>query len=122
MAGKQSIKMENSSSVIKKTFDTNYNGKLACNNFIDIDVAPAAGISEKKLESLEVMISTADASHPPVKARLTDLCRLPLYQISNIITWQSHGITAQEFINLQEAKGHNLTTKMAVYFYQKQQS
>lgn len=105
---------------IKKTFETNYNGKLACDSFIHIDVAPKTGVPESVLEKTDVIIFTKDASHTPVPAKLTDLCRLPLYQVSNILTWQSHGITAIEFINQQEKLGHNLTSEMAVYFYQKQ--
>lgn len=105
--------------MIKKTFDTNYNGKLACQKFLHIDKAPAQGIPESKLAALEVEISTADGSHPPVKAKVVDIARVPLYLLSNILTWQSHGIVAAELISQQEKLGMEATQPMAVYLYQK---
>lgn len=81
--------------------------------------APDGGVCETIMESTEVEIKTADDSHPPVKAKLVDLTRMPLYQLSNVFTFQSHGLTAAEFTEqYQEANPHaSFISPIAVYYY-----
>jgi hypothetical protein len=100
---------------------TNFNNKLHCQRFIHISEAPEKGIAEKTLRETVIEINTEDASHPPVKTRLVDLCRLPLYQLTDICTFQSHGMTSSEFVRWFETKTKNVSPihPMAIYYYEK---
>lgn len=106
---------------MKKTlyFATNYNGKLACQNFIHIDQAPRERIPESRLSSTIFELHTKDNSHPPVQARLMDLARIQLNQLTQLCTWQSHGMEASAFKSwfMDQTQGANRNTEMAIYFY-----
>lgn len=105
----------------KITIATNFNNKLNCERFIHIAEAPEKGIAEKQLRETVIEINTEDATHPPVKTRLVDLCRFPIYQLTNICTFQSHGMTTNEFVRWFEAKNRNTSplTEIAIYYYEK---
>lgn len=100
---------------------TNYNGKLHCDTFTHIDVAPKGTITESIAENLVAEIYCKDNSHPPVKAKLVDLLRLPLHQLSMVLTWPSHGMTFPQYLDWITARSPSITlhTPMAIYFYQK---
>lgn len=102
------------------TFKTNYNNKLACQCFPHIDIAPAGGIPESKLNDTIIEIRTADNSHPPVKTKLINLIRLKLWQVSDALSYPSHGMDSTAFQEWMIT--HNdisFDKSMAVYFYQK---
>jgi hypothetical protein len=102
------------------TFKTNYNNKLGCKVFPHIDVAPATGIPESKLEERIIEIRTADNSHPPVKTKLINLLRLPLWQVSDALTYPSHGMDSTAFQEMMILNNDITPDKpMAVYFYEK---
>lgn len=103
------------------TIATNYNNKLSNDAFIHIDLAPSTGIPESVAAATILEIKTKDNSHPPVKCKLVDLCRFPLYQVVNLATWSSHGILASEFIEwfMEKYKSTHITTPLAIYYYQK---
>lgn len=105
----------------KITILTNYNNKLQCGSFIHIDLAPTQGIPESVLENTEVELHTRDNSHPPVKARLMDICRLELHQLHSLATWQSHGMDHLKFREWITQQNPSLTiaSKMCIYYYQK---
>lgn len=108
---------------MKKTiyFQTNYNNKLACNSMIHIDLAPQQSIAESKLTSLEFEIRTSDNSHPPVMFKVVDLIRIPLTDIGDLMTWQSHGMNSDEYLSwlLNENQAITIYSTMAVYFYKR---
>jgi rRNA processing protein Gar1 len=99
---------------------TNFNNKLCCPFFIHLDVAPAQGIPESVLNETIYTIVTEDDSHPPVKAKLVDLARLELGKVSDVITWQSHGMTTQQYLSYLEERGTEIKSedKMSVYLFQ----
>src|SRR5688500_4171608 len=105
----------------KISFQTNHNNKLASNCFLHIDHAPAGGVAETLMEKTEIEISTDDKTHPPVRVKLVDLCRQPLYQLSNISTFQSHGLDAnafqERFLSLHPYA--TIITPIAIYYYKK---
>jgi hypothetical protein len=103
------------------TFQTNYNNKLHCDCFTHIDVAPTAGIPGSKLEETVVEIRTADNTHPSVKTKLVDIIRLPLWRISDCLSYPSHGIDSADFQHMMITNNEkvNADTAMAVYFYKK---
>jgi hypothetical protein len=107
--------------VKKITIATNFNNKLSCSKFVHLAEAPEKGIAEKHLRETTIEITTEDGSHPPVQTRLVDLCRLPLYQLTNIFTYQSHGMTSNEFVRWFEMKNRKTSplTAMALYYYEK---
>jgi len=78
-------------------------------------------MSESILDKTVYKIITEDNSHPPVKVKLEDLCRVILENVSQVMTWQSHGMTRIEFIDLLISQKKNITpqTPMAVYFFEK---
>ena len=102
-------------------WQSNYNNKLACDCFLHIDLAPKETIPESKFEKIEVEIRTSDNSHPPTAAKLKDILRLPLKDISAVFTWPSHGLDRLSFINfiLQQNRKINNETPMAIYYYEK---
>jgi hypothetical protein len=99
---------------------TNFNNKLSCPNFIHLDVAPPHGIPESVLNETVYEIVTEDDSHPPVKAKLVDLARIELGKVSDVITWQSHGMNTVEYFSYLIEKGKDIgpDDKMAVYLFQ----
>jgi len=109
--------------MLTRTFriKTNFNNKLACQRFLHIDEAPTNGIPQSVLDKTIYEGITEDNSHPPVKVKLYDLCRLPLEHVSQTMTWQSHGMTVIEYIDFLLAQGKAITgdTAMAVYFFTK---
>jgi hypothetical protein len=113
--------MENSFKVKQIILHTNFNNKLACSKFIHIAEAPTTGLNETLLQQTVVEISTKDDSHPPIKTKLVDLCRLPLYQLTDICTFQSHGMTVNEFVFWHERTNRNASPVqlMAIYYYEK---
>lgn len=103
------------------TIPTNYNGKLACDAFLHIAEAPADLIPESVLQNTDVMVQTADGSHPPVRARLVDLSRTPMYQLSSLVTYASHGMGLHEYQQwvVEQNPRLSIVSKMCVYIYQK---
>jgi hypothetical protein len=99
-------------------FQTNYNNKLACQCFIHIDVAPKVRIPESQLER-PLEIRTADNSHPPIQAKIVDMLRLPLRDITSIFSWPSHGLDSLNFKLWMMEKQTPADQEMAVYFYSK---
>lgn len=98
---------------------TNFNNKLDCPKFIHLDLAPEKGLPESVLQNTVYEIITEDNSHSPIKVKLDDLARLELGKVSNLITWQSHGMTLIEFIDYMIGRGKDITkdTPMAVYLF-----
>lgn len=102
------------------TLKTNYNNKLHCKCFPHIDIAPAGGIPESKMNDTIIEIRTADNSHPPVKTKLINLLRLPLWQVSDVITYPSHGCDSTSFQEMMVLENNaDFNKPMAVYFYEK---
>lgn len=105
-------------------FDTNFNGKLATDHFIHIDLAPAKRIPERVLNGTIIEIQTKDGSHPPVLAKVDDLARFPFSscpQIASCLTWCSHGLDPADLTRQIQSKYQDIepTTEMAIYFYKK---
>jgi hypothetical protein len=102
------------------TLKTNYNTKLECKCFVHIDIAPTDRIPESKLEETVIEIRTADNSHPPVKTKLVNLLRLPLWQVSDAITYPSHGMDSTTFQEMMVVDNNaDFNKAMAVYFYER---
>lgn len=103
------------------TIDTNFNGKMDCQHFIHLDLAPMGRLTEEIADKNLIEIKTKDGSHPPVVCRLVDLARFPLVKTNQAFTMVSHGMMANEFINYTMAKYQNVTpsTEMAIYCYKK---
>ena len=102
-------------------FPTNLNNKLQNQCFIHIDAAPARGLPESELEKTEIEIRTADNSHPPTRWKLNDLYRLPLCDLTSIMTFQSHALDAFEFQRsfLEKNRSCDTCFPVAIYFYRK---
>ncbi len=99
---------------------TNHNNKLSCDHFIILQVAKMNGIPESVAEKTIFNISTKDNSHPPVNAKVIDSIRQPLKEISSLLTWLSHEMPRDTFINkLLEQPKINLDTEMVAYIYQR---
>ncbi len=108
----------------KISLQTNYNGKLACDRFIHVDVAPSRAITETELRETVFEIHTADESHPPVFAQVDDMCRITLQELLNtntVFTWCSHAMDTREFGRWILAINDRITpaTQLAVWFYLK---
>lgn len=102
------------------TFKTNYNNKLDCKCFPHIDIAPNTGIPESKLSDTVIEIRTADNSHPPVKTKLVNLLRLPLWQVNDALTYPSHGCNSTSFQEMMVMENSaDFDKQMAVYFYER---
>lgn len=103
------------------SFDTNFNNKMDCQAFIHIDVAPRHGLPESVLEKTVYEIRTKDASHAPVNAKLEDLIRLQLHEISDAFTWPSHGVRALDYFKMiiNEKPEIRYDSLMAIYFFKK---
>jgi hypothetical protein len=100
-------------------FATNYNGKLACQSFIHVDIAPRGSVPQTLLDQTVFEIITKDNSHPPVLVKLYDMARLPFNNLTNVLTWPSHGMTSHDFKKWfsRQAKETKADTGMAIYFY-----
>lgn len=100
-------------------FRTNYNNKMDCPCFIHLDVAPAAPITESKLENTTIIISTIDNSHAPVEKKIVDIARLKFKDVNSIFFHLSHGMTRQQYLKMIEKdnKKINSETEMALYYY-----
>jgi hypothetical protein len=102
------------------TWDTNVNGKLDCNRFAHIDLAPVKMPTLHELDQTLITIQVADKSHQPVTVKLDSIVPFPLTQLSNIHTWPSHGMDSAQFIELQHRKKPvSKETQFAVYYYRK---
>lgn len=102
------------------TFRTNYNTKLDCKCFTHVDTAPPGGIPESQLDEMIFEIRTADNSHPPVKTKLVNLLRLPLWKVSDAITYPSHGMNSTDFQEMMVVSNNaDFDKAMAVYFYER---
>jgi len=104
-------------------FSTNFNNKLHSRVMVHIDRAPSPTIviSESLLASMVYEIQTQDTSYPPSKWQLVDLLRIPLGDLSNIITWPSHGMDYFDFYKWVKdlQVDANAETVMAIYYYKK---
>lgn len=101
-------------------WDTNFNGKLACNRFLHIDLAPAKLPTLKELDENTFLIKVADASAPPVEVKVEAIIPFKITELSNIHTWPSHGMYSAEYIEMQHLKKPiNKETEFAVYYYKK---
>lgn len=100
-------------------WSTDYNKKMTCPSFIHIDVAPQEGtMPQSRVDNLLLEITTLDSSHAPILAKLGDMMRIPLKELSNCLTWPSHGMASDQFrewfrIGKSEVPDD---TMMAVYF------
>lgn len=105
------------------TFKTNYNNKLHCQCFTHIDIAPPGGIPESRMEDTVIEVKTADNSYPVIKTKLVNMIRLPLWKISDCLSFPSHGLDSVEFQTMMVGNNEkvNADTPMAVYFYCKLQ-
>lgn len=103
------------------TIPTNYNNKLGCERFIHIQVAPKHGIPESVANSTEIIIYTADQSHPPVTVKIYDAARVPFKHLPESWITLSHAMTTEQFHNmvLENVPGIGPETSMAIFFYQK---
>lgn len=106
------------------TLRTNYNNKLDCLCFCHIDAAPGKPITETDLSTAVFEIRTVDNSHPPVKARLINLLRVPLKGLTDHLTLPSHGMNANEYYDwiLSHKPNYDCDSQMAVYFYKREPS
>lgn len=102
-------------------FKTNYNNKLDCRCFTHIDVASGNGITESQANNTVFEIHTVDKSHPPVKVKIIDIIRTPLWRICNALSYPSHGMesTAFQEMMILSSESMNMDKQMAVYFYEK---
>jgi len=102
------------------TWDTNFNGKLACNRFTHIDLAPEKQPTMQTLEETTITIQVADKSHTPIVVKIESIIPFTLGELSNIHTWPSHGMNTSDFINWQHEKNKiRNDTMLAVYYYKK---
>lgn len=103
------------------TLDTNFNGKMGCDVFIHLALAPGRGIPETEMETTVVNVVTQDGSHPPVECRLVDLGRFNLAKCTSVMAFLSHGMDATTFIAYMQEKFTGITpaTEMAMYFYRR---
>lgn len=102
---------------------TNFNGKLASDGFIHIDLAPAEPVHEKDLQT-PFELATRDGSHPPVLVRITDLARITFKELNNLpkcLTWCSHALDPIDLATRIATTHKNVTadTQCAIFFYQK---
>lgn len=99
-------------------WDTNFNGKLDCNRFVHIDLAPVKAPTMDELGKAVFQIQTADKSHEPVTAGIEAIIPFRIGELSNIHTWPSHGMNTSDFLNWQHSKKKiNDDTMLAVYYY-----
>lgn len=101
------------------TIPTNYNNKMGCDCFPHIDIAPRQPVPESRLHSTTIELRTADNSHPPVKVRVMDICRMPLNKVPLYAAWLSHGMDDQQLRATFFAAGYPPQTEIAIYYYQK---
>jgi len=102
---------------------TNFNGKLASDGFIHIDLAPAQPIHERDLQT-PFELATRDGSHPPIQVQIIDIARLTFRELSNLpkcLTWCSHALDPVELATRIANQHKNITaqTECAIFFYQK---
>lgn len=101
-------------------FETNYNGKLACDRFVHIDLAPEKQVPMHVMEKTVIQIQVADQSHPPVHVKVDSIIPFRLGELSNIHTWPSHGMDNAQFLERQHLKkAINRETQFAVYYYRR---
>lgn len=102
------------------TWDTNFNGKLGCDRFAHIDLAPATMPTRRQMEETIINIQVADKSHSPVVVRLDAIIPLRLQELSNLHTWPSHGMYTEDFVHwLHRRQPIKDDTRLAVYYYKK---
>jgi len=104
-------------------FSTNFNNKLHSSVMVHIDKAPSPTtvITGSMMAEMIFEIQTQDTSYPPSKWQLVDLLRIPLGQLSNVITWPSHGMDYFDFYQWVKKiqVDANAETLMAIYYYKK---
>ncbi len=101
-------------------WETNFNGKLSCQRFPHIDLAPAKMPTHAELEAADITIKVADGSHPPVQVKIDSIIPLMIGELSNIHTWPSHGMSTADFLNWQHIRTPiKQDTMLAVYYYKK---
>jgi hypothetical protein len=108
----------------KRFIATNFNGKLATDHFIHIDLAPADRIPESRLNATTIELCTRDGSHPPVLVKIVDLARVKfrdVYNLAKCLTWCSHGMDATTLATRLATQHKNVTadSECAIFFYQK---
>lgn len=102
------------------TWDTNFNGKMACSRFPHIDLAPEKMPDANVLKNAVIKIQTADKSHQPVVVQIDSIIPFRLAELSNIHTWPSHGMDTTDFIHWQHLKKVvTKDTQLAVYYYRR---
>lgn len=101
-------------------WDTNINGKMACTEFVHIDLAPEKMPSMDTLEKTILKIHAKDNSHPPIRAKVHNIVLFPLKELANIQTWPSHGMDSGDFINSQlVGQRVHKDMQLAVYYYRR---
>lgn len=100
---------------------TNYNGKLGCNRFVHLDLAPATPVPESVVEDTVIIFETKDNSHPPVKTKMIDMARMPLNELRAVFPHLSHGMDISDFVQhlLSIRPETSLTAELGAYFYEK---
>src|SRR4051812_35893177 len=100
---------------------TNFNNKLACEVMVHLDIAPRAHFAEPQMDNHIIEFRTQDNSCPATRWHLVDLYRLEGNQLSNILTWPSHGMDAADFygwFKVQHEK-ENVMPDLAVFYYKR---
>ncbi len=102
------------------TWKTNFNNKLQCPAFIHIDFMPQQTVPNEVLMQKNVCIKTSDGTSPAVIRKLYWLQPLQLAQVTDILSFTSHGMPANEYCKwlINEYPGQvTMQTQMAIYFY-----
>jgi hypothetical protein len=114
--------MENATTEKEMVWNTNYNGKMACDGFVHVDFKPGVMPSFESLEHIVFKISTKDGSHPSIKVKMVNIMAFELKRLTDQIAIPSHGITAMELASQlidRNPNRINFETEFAIYFYKK---
>lgn len=118
--------MEKHTEILKKLFPgkvikdltlVDRNNKKSCTSFVEINLAPFQLLPESKLENTVFIIDWDDSKEKTV-GQVMDILRLPLNQLSSLLTYPSHGMDALKFSEWwHERHGEELDQLVAIYIY-----
>lgn len=99
----------------------NHNNKLSCDVFAHIGIAPLKKISEDEFP-MEFKIEQVDNKENNFAAELLTFARCRLMDLSSVETYLCAGMDRTKFIHwfMDNNKGVEYTTDVAVYIYKKQ--
>jgi hypothetical protein len=102
-------------------FKTNYNNKMDCNWIPHLGLAPKNGVPESTMKATVFVIDTEDNSHPPIRAQLNDLVRIPLEKLPESFVNISHAMEMKEYLDqlFKDNPGITPQTELAMYYYKK---